>query len=305
MIGSSDRSKRLAWMVLLLALMAGSIETLWLATPTAVAQDEAADEEAAAEEKPSPKKGKKKEEAKGAEAEGKSEEHFIIWVIKTSGSIGVIIFGLSCYFIATASKLFLELRPEVAMPPNLMEDIKQKMEKKDYKGVYQSIKEKECLFTKLTSAGLAELSAGLAESRDAMERVGEVQSTEMEKKISMLAVLGTLGPMIGLLGTLKGMIASFSQIARSDAGLKASEVAEGISEALLLTFEGVALSVPAIYFFAIFKNRVSSILANTMFSADEFVKKLAQAAKAAASSPKQSSASASASTVTTPPAPKA
>lgn len=306
MIGSSDRSKRLAWMVLLLALIAGSIETLWLATPAAVAQDEAAEEDAAAEEKPAPQKGKKKEEAKGAEAEGKSEEHFIIWVIKTSGSIGVIIFGLSCYFIATASKLFLELRPEVAMPPNLMEDIKQKMEKKDYKGVYQSIKEKECLFTKLASAGLGELSAGLAESRDAMERVGEVQSTEMEKKISMLAVLGTLGPMIGLLGTLKGMIASFSQIARSDAGLKASEVAEGISEALLLTFEGVALSVPAIYFFAIFKNRVSSILANTMFSADEFVKKLAQAAKAAASAPKQSAASASASTVTNPPAaPKA
>jgi len=303
MIGSSDRSKRLAWMVLLLALMAGSIETLWLATPAAVAQEEAAEEDAAAEEKPAPKKGKKKEDGKAAEAEH-TEEHFIIWVIKTSGAIGVIIFALSCYFIATASKLFLELRPMVAMPPDLMEDIKQKMEKKDYKGVYQSIKEKECLFTKLASAGLGELSAGLAESRDAMEQVGEVQSTEMEKKISMLAVLGTLGPMIGLLGTLKGMIASFSQIARSDAGLKASEVAEGISEALLLTFEGVALSVPAIYFFAIFKNRVSSILANTMFSADEFVKKLAQAAKAAASAPRQSQAAAPTAPAA-PPAPKA
>ncbi len=78
----------------------------------------------------------------------------------------------------------------------------------------------------------------------------------MEKKISMLAVLGTLGPMIGLLGTLKGMIASFSVIAMSDTQLKASQVAGGISEALLLTFEGVALSVPAIYFFALFRNRV-------------------------------------------------
>ena len=292
MIGSSDRSKRFAWVVLLLALMAGSVETLWLTTPAAMAQEDAAEVEEPAEEKPAAKKGKKKDDAKAGDAAEHEQDHFIIWVIKTSGSIGVIIFGLSCYFIATASKLFLELRPEVAMPPDLMDDIKQKMEKKDYKGVYQSIKEKECLFTKLTSAGLAELSAGLAESRDAMERVGEVQSTEMEKKISMLAVLGTLGPMIGLLGTLKGMIASFSQIARSDAGLKASEVAEGISEALLLTFEGVALSVPAIYFFAIFKNRVSSILANTMFAADEFVKKLAQAAKAAASAPKQAAAAA-------------
>ena len=33
----------------------------------------------------------------------------------------------------------------------------------------------------------------------------------------MMAVLGTVGPMIGLLGTLKGMIGSFSAIARGAA----------------------------------------------------------------------------------------
>ena len=118
----------------------------------------------------------------------------------------------------------------------------------------------------MLAAGIAELPSGLAEARDAMERVGEAMTVEMEKKISMLAVLGTLGPMIGLLGTLKGMIASFSVIALSDVQLKASEVAGGISEALLLTFEGVALSVPAIYFFAVFRNRVSTISVATMLA---------------------------------------
>ncbi len=112
----------------------------------------------------------------------------------------------------------------------------------------------------MLATGIAELPNGLAEARESMERIGEALTVDMEKKISMLAVLGTLGPMIGLLGTLKGMIASFSVIARSDQVLKASEVAGGISEALLLTFEGVALSVPAIYFFAIFRNRVSTLL---------------------------------------------
>ena len=285
MIGSSDRSKRLAWMVLLLALMASSIETLWITTPTVVAQDEAAEEEVA-EEKPAPKKGKKKDDKAPAAEEGHSEENVVLWIIRISGGIGIGLFGLSCYFIATVSRLFIELRPIVAMPPDLMSDIKQKMEKRDYKAVYQSIKESECLFCKYASSGLSELSAGLAEARDAMERTAEVQVVEMEKKISMLAVLGSLGPMIGLLGTLKGMIASFMVIARSDAGIKANEVAEAISEALVITFEGVALSVPAIFFFAIFKNRVASISSTTMFAADEFVRKLASAAKAAASASK-------------------
>jgi biopolymer transport protein ExbB len=75
------------------------------------------------------------------------------------------------------------------------------------------------------------------------------------------------------------MIKSFSVIAMNDTQLKASQVAEGISEALLLTFEGVFLSVPAIYLFAIFKNRVSSINANVQLTADELIRSLAAAAK--------------------------
>lgn len=302
MIGSPDRSKRLAWMVLLLALMAGVVESLWLAAPAVVAQEAepAAEEEMAAEDKPAAKKGGAKKDEKAAAVH--EEPGFVMWVIETGGAIGIFIFLLMGYFVATSIKLFLELQPQVAMPPDLMEDIKQKMEKKDYKGVYQSIKEKDCLFTKFASAGLGELSAGLSEARDAMERVADVQSAEADKKISMLAVLGTLGPMIGLLGTLKGMMASFGSIASGGEQIKSDEVAKGISEALLLTFEGVLLSVPAIYFFAIFKNRTTIMSASTMLATDEFVRKLASAAKAAA----KPAAAASTTSVTAPPAaPKA
>lgn len=281
MIGSPDRSKRLAWMVLLCALFVGPLEMLWLTPTSVVAQEEAAEEEAV--EKPAPKKAKKDEGA--AAAEGHGQENVVIWVLRISGAIGIFIIILSCYFIQLVSRLFIDIRPIVAMPPELMEDLKQKMEKRDYKGVYQGIKDKDCLFSRYASSGLGELSAGLSEARDAMERTAEVQVVEMEKKISMLAVLGSLGPMIGLLGTLKGMIASFMVIARSDAGIKANEVAEAISEALVVTFMGVALSVPAIFFFAIFKNRVAQISSTTMYAADEFVRKLANAAKAAAKAP--------------------
>lgn len=280
MSGSIQLTKWFAFVVLF-GLVLNATEVRWLAPAVAFAQDE-----------PEPEA---KAEKKAAESHSEGEQSFVWWVIKTSGPIGLVIFGLSVYFVAMTSRLFLELRPAVAMPPDLMQDIQQKMEKRDYKGIYSSIKERDCLFTKVTAAGMAELSSGLDEARDSMERVADVQVVEMEKKISMLAVLGTLGPMIGLLGTLQGMIKSFSVIAMSDTQLKASEVAEGISEALLLTFEGVALSVPAIYLFAVFKNRVMAITANTMLHADDFMKKLAQAAK---------SAKAPAPAAAAPPAPK-
>lgn len=201
------------------------------------------------------------------------------WFIENSGFIGAIILVLSIYFIATVSRLFVEMRLSEEMPAEIISEGNVLLEKKDYQGLYNMVSQDHSMYARILTAGLTELAGGLAEARDAMERTSDCIVVEMEKKISMLAVLGTLGPMIGLLGTLKGMIASFSVIALSDTQLKASEVAGGISEALLLTFEGVALSVPAIYFFAIFRNRVSTISTTTLLAADEFMRKLSNASR--------------------------
>ncbi|MGA2032429.1 MAG: MotA/TolQ/ExbB proton channel family protein [Thermoguttaceae bacterium] len=215
----------------------------------------------------------------GTEAPHQTESYFV-WFLKCSGFIGFVILCLSIYFIATVGRMFVELRMVTAMPPEVLGQCEALLEQRDFKGIFNAVKEDDSFFSRVLVTGITELPNGLSEAREAMERVGEMLTAEMEKKISMLAVLGTLGPMIGLLGTLKGMIASFSVIAVSDVQLKASAVAKGISEALLLTFEGVSLSVPSIYFFAFFRNRVSIISVTAMTRADEFLRHFAQAARA-------------------------
>jgi biopolymer transport protein ExbB len=199
---------------------------------------------------------------------------FLSWVIESSGWIGGVIFLLSIYFVATVFKQFMELRPNNIAPPELLAECEELLKARDYAGIYRVVKADDSMLGALLTTGITELQFGLDEAREAMDRAAEVSVVSMEKNISMLAVLGTLGPMIGLLGTLKGMIASFSVIALSDTQLKASEVAGGISEALLLTFEGVALSVPAIYFFALFRNRVTTYSTDAMLLADTFMRRL-------------------------------
>lgn len=208
------------------------------------------------------------------------EKSRIWWFIKSSGLIGLFILILSIYFVATIIRLFIELRPEVAMPPEDVAQCDQFLQARDYQGLYDYASKSNSLYGRLVSVGIAELPSGLPEAREVMDRTADAETVDMEKKISMLAVIGTLGPMIGLVGTLKGMIGAFAVIALSDTQLKASEVAGHISEALLLTFEGVALSIPAIYFFAVFKNRVSKISVETLLAADELVRRLVQQAKA-------------------------
>ena len=230
---------------------------------------------------------------------------FLWWVIYTSGFIGAVILLLSIYFVSTVARLFFEFRQPVATPPELLAQVGDMLEKRQFKEIYGVLKEDPSFFGRVVSAGIAELPNGLPDARDAAERVGDAVTTEMDKRISMLAVLGTLGPMIGLLGTLKGMIGAFSEIARSDTQLKASAVAGEISEALLLTFEGVALSVPAIYFYALFRNRVSTISVNTMLESDEFLRHFAHAARGKAAPSAAAAAKPAAGAAATPGAPGA
>jgi biopolymer transport protein ExbB len=251
----------------------------WATAPQALAADGDEDDPAAAEDDSgAPAKAPKKGAA--AEApEGGGDKNFLMWIIEVSGIIGLVLLVLSIYFVATVVRMFMELRPEVFTPLEVLEEGEKLLQARDFTGLYKRVKADSSYFCTVVAAGIAELPNGINEARDAMERVGEVNSISLEKKISMLAVLGTLGPMIGLLGTLKGMIGAFSAIAISGTELKAAQVAGNISEALVLTFEGVALSVPAIYFFALFRNRISAFSAAAMLDADAFVRRLYNAMK--------------------------
>lgn len=210
----------------------------------------------------------------GAAATPAKSKSILFWIIETSGWIGGGLLLISIYFIATVIQLFLELRAPVVMPEKLMEECDALLSKRDFNGIYKLAKENQSELGQLIATGMVGLSTSLADARESVDRQGEVMTVEMEKRISMLAVVGTLGPLIGLLGTLKGMITSFSVIALNDTQMRASEVARGISEALILTFEGVGLSVPAIYFFALFKNRVASLSVQTINLADDFIRRL-------------------------------
>jgi biopolymer transport protein ExbB len=211
----------------------------------------------------------------GAAAEAKPRSGFM-WLIWVSGWIGLGILCLSIYFVAQVIRLFIELRTIVAMPPEEVAQAETLLQSRDYQGLYDFTSKSQSFYSRLVSVGIAELPSGLTEAREVMDRTADAETVDMERKISMLAVIGTLGPMIGLVGTLKGMISSFSAIAMGGTTLRADQVAEGISEALVLTFEGVALSVPAIFFFAIFKNRVAKISVETLLAADELVRRLVQ-----------------------------
>ena len=181
------------------------------------------------------------------------------WALEASGPIGVFILFLSIYFTALVIRLFLEFRISEAIPAALVEKLEANIKERKFQETYDVCRDDPSFLAKLVRTGIANLPNGRAEAKEVMNDVSEEVVVGMESRISYLATIGTLGPMIGLVGTIWGMILSFQELATAGGQPRPEKLAEGISTALFITLEGVSLSVPAIFFYAFFRNRIAQI----------------------------------------------
>jgi biopolymer transport protein ExbB len=218
--------------------------------------------------------------APAADGTGTTKRSLLRWAIDASGPIGFFLLCLSVYFTALVVKLFMELRVSEAVPVALVEKLENAIKDRKFQEAYDACRDNDSFLARLVRTGVANLPNGRAEAKEAMNITQDEVVTTMEAKISYLAIIGTLGPMIGLVGTIAGMIASFQEIANAvDAQPKPAKVAEGISTALFITLEGVSLSVPAIFFFAFFRNRIAQMAMESAKVADRTITALLSAAK--------------------------
>jgi len=103
--------------------------------------------------------------------------------------------------------------------------------------------------------------------------------------ISYLATIGTVGPMLGLVGTVSGMVGAFRKLGEATKAPDASELAGEISHALVVTLVGVGVSVPAIFFYTFFKNRLTAISHNTSNLADDLLTQMYHNSKKTGAAP--------------------
>ena len=135
------------------------------------------------------------------------------WAVEASGPIGAFIVVLSLFFTAHVIRLFLEFRISEAVPAHLVEQLELAIKDKKFQEAYDLCRDDNSFLARLVRTGVANLPAGRAEAKEAMNAISEEIVVGMDQKISYLATIGTLGPMIGLVGTIAGMIDSFQTIA--------------------------------------------------------------------------------------------
>jgi biopolymer transport protein ExbB len=246
-----------------LALVVGLGDSLSLNTTSmAVAQDELPEENVPAEENVAPAvEADANDNNAPVAADDEGEMSYLTWVFKALGVGYTLIFLLLSFTLVAlfVMNLITSARSKVC-PVHLVEDFEEMLDNKQYQDAYELAKEHESVLGSVLSAGLSKLSAGYPQAIEAMQEIGEEENMKLDHRLSYMALIGTLSPMVGLFGTVHGMIKAFQVIATGGSTPEASELAGGISTALFTTLLGLAIAIPAIAVYNILKNRVARLM---------------------------------------------
>jgi biopolymer transport protein ExbB len=186
----------------------------------------------------------------------------LIWFYEALGLFYSVVFlGMSFILVALLVMSILTTRRDNVVPLQLVEAFEAQLNEKRYQEAYEMAKTDESVLGQVLSAGLAKLSQGYEKAIEAMQEVSEEENMKLQHRLSYIAMIGSIAPMVGLYGTVDGMIASFEVLATSGGGApKPQELANGISTALVTTLIGLAIAIPAICAFGILKNRVQRLV---------------------------------------------
>ncbi|MEE2972810.1 MAG: MotA/TolQ/ExbB proton channel family protein, partial [Planctomycetota bacterium] len=109
----------------------------------------------------------------------------------------------------------------------------------------------------------------------AMEAGLEVAATEVMaarvRRVEILNVIGQVSPMLGLFGTVYGMILAFQSIVATGGNADPVLLAGGIGTALVTTFWGLIVAIPALSGYAVLRGRLDATLAEAVSEAETLV----------------------------------
>lgn len=234
----------------------------------AAEEGDSASRAAASGESPTPS-------TQGGEAK---RENFLVFVFWASPVLFFIILGMSIFLGYCIINGFLILQIEKIIPVPLASRLEQLVKDKQYKEAYEALKTDGSVFAKALRTGVEQVSQGWDYAMDSMLGTIEDWKISVEHRISPIAVFGQLGPMIGLFGTVIGMILAFMSIS-SGVQVQPERLAREIGIALCATMEGLILALPAIWFYAVLKNKVQRLVFDIESLGETYLRKFAAVTK--------------------------
>ncbi|MFA9392848.1 MAG: MotA/TolQ/ExbB proton channel family protein [Prolixibacteraceae bacterium] len=175
--------------------------------------------------------------------------------------IGVYIFGDRYVAIQRASK----------MDANLMNQIRTNIQEGKIDAALALCRSTNKPITRMLEKGITRIGRPLNDVHTAVENVGNLEVSKLEKGLPVLASVAGGAPMIGFLGTVMGMIQAFYDMANAGNNIDVTLLSSGIYQAMVTTVAGLIVGIIAYFAYNILVARVENVVFKMEASTTEFM----------------------------------
>jgi biopolymer transport protein ExbB len=266
---SATSRKCRAYALLMCVLMA--LASIWLTAPGSSlrAQEPAAsDSPATADSNPLPAEpAGSSPDAESAPADlvrVNEEEGINFFALLLTGGWFMVPIGLLSVLVVTITiERLLGLRQARVLPAALVQQLGQLAANHgsfDPREAYRACQQYPSAAANVVRAMLLKVGRPHSEVEHSVAEASEREAERLYANVRWLNLAAGVGPLLGLLGTVWGMIEAFHRTSTLAPGQnKAEELATGIYIALVTTFGGLMVAIPAAIFAHLFEGRIQRL----------------------------------------------
>ncbi len=173
----------------------------------------------------------------------------VIDLIFSSGTAGLVIIALLFLMLFLALFIYFErlsaIKASSKIDPNFMQQIRYNIKSGNLDAARMLAAQSDTPVGRLIAKGLSRIGKPLDDIIKAIENAGKLEVYQLEKNVSILAMIAGAAPMLGFLGTVVGMILAFHNMATGGGKIEVSSLAQGIYTAMTTTVAGLIVGIIA------------------------------------------------------------
>ena len=201
-------------------------------------------------------------------------ERITLWQMALNGGwIMIVLAVLLAMAIYIAVERYLALRQALnAENDNLfMNSIREYIHKGDVDAARSLSKKTNSPLARMVDKGLSRLGRPLSDIQATIENEGKLEVARLEKRVSLVATVASLGPMIGFLGTVTGMVTCFQDMAHAGNNIEINPLATGMYQAMVTTIGGLIVGIICYFLYNVLVTRINKVVLDIEVRATEFM----------------------------------
>lgn len=114
--------------------------------------------------------------------------------------------------------------------------------------------------SRMIEKGISRVGKPLNDIQTAVENVGNLEVSTLEKGVAILAMISGAGPMLGFLGTVIGMIRAFYDMSMAGNNIDIELLSTGIYQAMVTTVGGLIVGIVAFIFYNVLVSQIDKVV---------------------------------------------